>query len=138
MHIMRAKRSDRLLIRFLPTVKVQFVLIVGAALMGILLANAPGYGSSEQAAPNGKISMEAVSWKLVKKLAEPDAGLSGHRVIVLNPTDRSVMASGTTNRSGLIEFEVPQGTYTLLGASDVPQTVQVQAGQTAKFKLIVH
>jgi hypothetical protein len=123
---------------FLRSAKAQFGLLVGAALMAILLANATGYGYLQQTPPIGKISMKAVSWPLAKKLAEPDAGLRGRKVTVLNPADQTVIASGTTDRAGLIEFEIPQGTYTLLGASDEPQKVQVQAGQTVKFKLIVH
>jgi len=103
----------------------------------ILLVNAAGC-SSLGSAPNGKISVQAVSWTLVQKLAEPDAGLSGHKVTVLNPTDKSIVASGTTDSSGIIEFSVPAGTYTLLGASDEPETVQVQSGQTQSFKLVVH
>ena len=85
----------------------------------ILLVNAAGC-SSVGSAPNGKIVVQTVSWTLVQKLAEPDAGLSGHKVTVLNLTDKSVVASGTTDSSGIIEFDVPPGTYTLLGASDEP------------------
>jgi hypothetical protein len=138
MHIMRVKSSDCPLVRFAALVMVRLELVVIVALMAILLADSTGYSYLEQSPPNGKVSMKAVSWKLVKKLAEPDAGLIGHKVTIINPADRSVIASGTTNESGLIEFELPQGTYTLVGASDEPQTIQVQAGQTAKFKLIVH
>src|SRR5580693_199194 len=105
--------------------------------MAILLVNAVGCSSLGNA-PNGKISVQAVSWTLVQKLAEPDAGLSGHKVSVLNHTDKSVIASGTTDSSGIIEFSVPAGTYTLLGASDEPETVQVQSGQTQSFKLVVY
>jgi hypothetical protein len=104
----------------------------------ILLTYAAGCSYLERTAPNGKISIQAVSWTLVKKLAEPNAGLSGHKVTILNPADRSVIASGTTDSSGIIEFEVPQGTYTLIGASDASQSVQVQAGQTVNFKLVMH
>ena len=138
MHVMRVKSSDYPLVRFLASVWVQVALVVSAALLGILLAGATGHSYSQQTLPDGKISLKAVSWKLVKKLAEPDAGLSGHEVTILHPADRRLIASGTTDSSGLIEFELPPGTYTLLGASDEPETVQVQAGQTAKFKLIVH
>ena len=106
--------------------------------MVIQLAAATGCSYLQRTPPNGKISTQAVSWKLTKKLAEPDAGLSGHKVTVLNPVDQSVIASGTTDSSGLIEFDVPPGTYTVLGASDAPQSVQVQAGQTVSFKMIVH
>jgi hypothetical protein len=138
MHLRRIRSSARSLVRFLALVKVQLGLIAAAGLMGILLANSTGHSSIEQTPLNGKISMKAVSWKLVKKLAEPDAGLRGHKVAVLDPADNTVVASGITDRSGYIEFEIPEGTYTLLGASDAPETVHVQAGQTAKFKLVVH
>ena len=106
--------------------------------MVILIANGTGCSYLERTPPNGKISVQAVSWTLVKKLAEPNAGLSGHKVTILNSVDRNIIASGTTDSSGIIEFEVPEGTYTLLGASDEPQIVQVQAGQTVSFKLVVH
>jgi len=111
-----------------------------SVLIPILFANASGcnYLQQHTAPPNGKISLQAVSGELVKKLAEPDAGLSGHKVTVLSSIDRSVVASGTTNRSGLIDFDVPPGTYKLVGASDEPQDVQVQAGRTVNFKLVVH
>jgi len=104
----------------------------------ILIASATGCSYLQRTPPNGKISVQAVSWKLVKKLAEPNAGLTGHKVTILNPADQSVIASGTTDSSGLVEFDVPPGTYTLLGASDQPQNVQVQPGQTSNFKLVVH
>jgi hypothetical protein len=106
--------------------------------MAILLGAAAGCSYLERTPPNGKISVQVVSWTLVKKLAEPNAGLSGHRVAILNPTDRSVIASGITDSSGIIEFEVPQGRYILLDASDEPQSVNVQAGQILNFKLVVH
>ena len=82
--------------------------------------------------------MKVVSWKLVKKLAEPDAALSGREVTVLNPAHQSVVASQTTDGSGLVEFDLPPGTYTLTGASDEPQSVQIQSGQTTSLKLVVH
>jgi hypothetical protein len=104
----------------------------------ILMAEAIGCSYLQGTPPNGKISVQAVSWKLVKKLAEPDAGLSGQKVMVLNPEDRSVVASGVTDSTGRIEFDVPQGNYVLVGASDEPQNVQVRAGQATVFKLVVH
>ena len=106
--------------------------------MTILIAQAAGCSYLQSTPPNGKIEVQAVSWKLVKKLAEPDAGLSGHRVSVLNPADKSIVASGTTDSTGILSFDLPPGTYTLIGASDEPQSVQVQSGQTANFKLVVH
>jgi hypothetical protein len=135
---MRVQSSNFLVTWFFHSTKAQCGLLVGAILIAIMLANATGYSYLQQTPPIGKISMKAVSWPLAKKLAEPDAGLRGHKVSVLNPADQTVIASGTTNRSGLIELEIPQGTYTLLGASDEPQRVHVKAGQTTKFKLIVH
>jgi hypothetical protein len=106
--------------------------------IAVLLASAAGCSYLQSKPPDGKISVQAVSWKLVKKLAEPNAGLSGHKVTVLNPADQSVIASGTTDSSGILEFDVPPGTYTLVGASDQPQSVQVQSGQTSNFKIVVH
>jgi Prealbumin-like fold domain len=106
--------------------------------MTILLAQAAGCSYLQSTPPPGKIEVQAVSWKLVKKLAEPDAGLSGHKVSVLNPADKNVVASGTTDSSGILSFDLPPGTYTLIGASDEPQSVQVQSGQTATFKLVMH
>jgi hypothetical protein len=120
--------------RIKKNARYHFFLLV----MVILLADGTGCSYLQGTPPNGKISVQAVSWTLVKKLAEPNAGLSGHKVTILNPADRSVIASGTTDNSGIIEFDVPDGTYTLLGASDEPQSVKVQAGQTVNFKLVVH
>jgi hypothetical protein len=104
----------------------------------ILLASATGCSYLQGIPPNGKISVQVVSWKLVKKLAEPDAGLKGRKVTVLNPADQGVVATGTTDGSGVIEFDLPQGSYILVGASDAPQSVQVRAGQTLNLKLVVH
>ena len=42
--------------------------------------------------PKGQIVVQAVSWTLVKKWAEPDAGLPGHKVIVQSAEDHSVIA----------------------------------------------
>jgi hypothetical protein len=102
----------------------------------IVLASANRCAYLQSAPPNGRISVQAVSWKLVKKLAEPDAGLIGHKITIL--ANRRVIASGTTGNSGLVEFDVPPGTYTLLGAGDEPQDVQVQSGQIVNFQLVVH
>jgi Prealbumin-like fold domain len=106
--------------------------------MAVLYAGATGCSYLQRTPPNGKISVQVVSWNLVKKMAEPNAGLSGHQVSILNPGDQSVVASGTTDSSGLIEFDLPPGTYTLVGIGDGPQPVQVQPGQTASFKLVLH
>ena len=61
-------------------------------LLVILLAHVTGCSYQQSTPKNGKISVQAVSWTLVKKLAEPNAGLSGHKVTILNPVDRSVIA----------------------------------------------
>jgi hypothetical protein len=114
--------------------RYRFLLLATA----ILLAYTTGCSYLKRTPPDGKISVQAVSWTLVKKLAEPNAGLSGHKVTILNPADQSVIAAGTTDSSGIVEFEVPPGTYTLVGASDEPQNMQVQSGQTVNFKLVVH
>ena len=135
---MRVQFSHFPLPSFPRSIKAKFGLLFCAVLLAIPLAYKTGYSYLQQTPPIGKISMKAVSWPLAKELAEPDAGLSGHAVTVLDPVERTVVASGTTDSMGLIEFEIPQGTYILLGASDEPQKVQVRAGQTAKFKLIVH
>jgi hypothetical protein len=107
--------------------------------MLLLITHAMGCGILPGTPPaDGKIVVHLVSWKLVKKLAEPDAGLSGRKVTILNPADRSVVAAGTTDGSGLLEFDLPAGNYILVGASDEPQSIQVQAGQTLNLKLVVH
>jgi hypothetical protein len=54
-------------------VRYRFFLVA----MAILFANAAGCSYLQSSPPNGKVSVQAVSWKLVKKLAEPNAGLSG-------------------------------------------------------------
>ena len=108
-------------------------------LLTISLLEAASACSYLQPTPqNGKLEVQAVSWKLVKKLAEPDAGLTGHKVTVLNPSDKSVVATKTTDSSGIVDFDLPAGTYTLLGASDEPQSVQIQSGQTTNFKIVMH
>ena len=107
-------------------------------LTAAVLAGATACSYLQRTPPNGKISVQAVSWEAVKKLAEPNAGLAGHKVTILKSADQSVIASGSTDGSGVVEFDVPPGTYTLLGASDQPLNVDVQPGQTSNFKLVVH
>ena len=88
--------------------------------------------------PNGQISVQVVSWPLVKKLAEPDAGLPGHKVTLLKLADRSVIAEKFTDVYGSVLFDVPAGTYTVLGIGKEPETVTVESGQIVKLKLVVH
>jgi hypothetical protein len=88
--------------------------------------------------PTGHISVKAVSWKLVKKYAEPEAGLVGHKITIINPSDGQVVAEKLTDNLGYAIFEVPAGSYTIKGIGGGPQTVVVSPGQTVGFKLIVH
>jgi hypothetical protein len=88
--------------------------------------------------PKGQIVVQAVSWPLVKKYAEPDAGLPDHKVVVRNATDQSIVAEQTTDASGILAFNVPAGKYFVLGVGDQPQEVAVESGQTVKLKLVVH
>ncbi len=37
--------------------------------------------------PTAHISVKAVSWELVKKYAEPEAGLVGHKITIVDPSD---------------------------------------------------
>ena len=88
--------------------------------------------------PKGQIVVQAVSWPLVKKYAEPNAGLPDHKVVVQNATDQSIVAEQTTDASGILAFNVPAGKYLVLGVGDEPEQVAVESGQTVKLKLIVH
>jgi hypothetical protein len=88
--------------------------------------------------PKGQIVVQVVSWTLVKKWAEPDAGLPGHRVMVQSAEDRSVIAEKTTDASGILMFDVPAGRYIVLGVGDKPEAIAVESGRVVKLKLIVH
>ena len=82
--------------------------------------------------------VQVVSWPLVKKLAEPDAGLPNQKVTLLKVTDRSVIAEKFTDTYGNVLFDVPAGTYTVLGIGMEPENVMVESGQIVKLKLVVH
>jgi hypothetical protein len=86
----------------------------------------------------GQISVQVVSWPLVKKLAEPDAGLPNQKVTLLKVTDRSVIAEKFTDVYGNVLFDVPAGTYTVRGVDMGLENVTVGAGQRVKLKLVVH
>jgi hypothetical protein len=88
--------------------------------------------------PTGHISVNAVSWKLVKKYAEPGAGLVGHKITIIDPSDGRVVAEKSTDDLGYAIFDVPAGSYTIKGIGGEPQNVIVSPGQTVGFKLIVH
>jgi hypothetical protein len=82
--------------------------------------------------------VQVVSWPLVKKLAEPDAGLPDQKVTLLKVTDRSVIAEQFTDVYGNVLFDVPAGTYAVLGIGMGLENVTVGAGQRVKLKLVVH
>ena len=88
--------------------------------------------------PTGHISVKAVSWKLVKQYAEPEAGLVGHKITIIDPSDGRVVAEKLTDNLGYAIFDVPAGSYTIKGIGGEPQNVIVSPGQTVGFKLIVH
>jgi hypothetical protein len=88
--------------------------------------------------PKGQIVVQAVSWPLVKKYAERDAGLPGHKVVVQSAENQSVVAEETTDASGILVFDVPAGKYLVLGVGGPPEEVAVESASTVKLKLIVH
>jgi hypothetical protein len=88
--------------------------------------------------PAAHISVKAVSWKLVKKNAEPEAGLVGNRITIIDSSDGRVVAEKLTDDLGYAIFDIPAGSYTVMGIGGEPQRVVVSPGQTVEFKLIVH
>ena len=88
--------------------------------------------------PNGQISVQVVSWPLVKKLAEPDAGLPGQKLTLLKLADHSVIAEQVTDVYGNALFDVPAGDYVVRGVGMGLANVTVEAGQRVKLKLVVH
>jgi hypothetical protein len=87
---------------------------------------------------NGQISVQVVSWPLVKKLAEPDAGLPGQKLTLLKLSDHSVIAEQVTDVYGNALFDVPAGDYVVRGIGMGLANVSVAAGQRVKLKLVVH
>jgi hypothetical protein len=51
-------------------------------------------------------SRRAVSRKLVKKYAEPEAGLAGHKVTILDPSNGRIGAEKVTDNLGYAMFDV--------------------------------
>jgi len=88
--------------------------------------------------PTGQIQVKAVSWKLVQKYAQPGAGLVGHKITIVDPSNGHVVAEKLTDDSGYAIFDVPAGSYTVEGLGGEPQNVVVSPGQTVGFQLIVH
>jgi hypothetical protein len=84
------------------------------------------------------ISVKAVSWELVKKYAEPGAGLVGHKITIVDSSNGRTVAEKLTDNLGYAIFNVPAGRYTITGVGIEPQNVVVSPGQTIGFKLIVH
>src|SRR6516225_4572555 len=73
--------------------------------------------------PIGHIQVKAVSWKLVKKYAEPGAGLVGHKITIIDPSNGQVVAEKSTDNLGYAIFDVPAGSYTVTGLGGEPQNV---------------
>jgi hypothetical protein len=88
--------------------------------------------------PTGHISVKAVSWKLVKKYAEPGAGLVGQKISIIDPSDGRVVAEKLTDDLGYAIFDVPAGSYTIMGVGGELQNVVISPGQTVGFQLVVH
>jgi hypothetical protein len=114
--------------RLLPTVRaIALISLIGGCTL-----------FTSQPRGQGQIVVEAVSWQLVKKYAEPDAGLPGHKVVVEKEEDRSLVAEKTTDGTGILVFDIPAGKYLVLGAGEQPIDVAVESGATVNLKLIVH
>jgi hypothetical protein len=88
--------------------------------------------------PKGQIVVQVVSWPLVKKWAEPDAGLPGHKVTLQSSEHHSLIAEKTTDASGILVFDVPAGRYIVLGIGEQAETVTVETGRSVKLKLVQH
>jgi hypothetical protein len=106
--------------------------------MGIILMLEVFGGCALFRRPTGHIQVKAVSWKLVKKYAEPGAGLVGHKITIIDPSNGQVVAEKSTDDLGYAIFDVPAGSYTVRGLGGEPQNVVLSPGQTVGFQLIVH
>src|SRR5215471_17203097 len=84
--------------------------------------------------PAAHISVKAVSWQLVKKYAEPEAGLVGHKITIIDPSDGRIVGEKLTDNLGYAIFDVAAGSYTIIGLGAEPQNVVVSPGQTIGFK----
>ena len=88
--------------------------------------------------PTGHISVKAINWKVAKENAEPEAGLPGQMITIANRSDARVVAQKLTDNLGYAVFDVPAGSYKVMGLGGEPQTADVSQGQTVEFKLVVH
>ena|ERR1700730_9220562 len=92
----------------------RLVSIVGAVTLISLIAGCALFNPQ----PKGQIVVQMVSWPLVKKMANPDADLPGHKVTLQSAEDHSLIAEKTTDASGILVFDVPPGRYIVLGIGD--------------------
>jgi hypothetical protein len=88
--------------------------------------------------PKGEISVQVVSWPLVKQWAEPDAGFPGQKVTVESAEDHRLVAEKTTGASGVLMFKVPPGSYIVRSISNQSEIVTVESGQLVRLKLVAH
>jgi hypothetical protein len=87
--------------------------------------------------PTGHISVKAVSWKLVKKYAEPEAGLAGHKITIIDPSDGQVVAEKLTDNLGYASRCPPAAIPSKVSAASLKLSL-FSPGQTVGFKFIVH
>lgn len=109
--------------------------IIGAIALSFLVAGCALFSPRQ---PKGQIVVQAVSWPLVKKWAEPNAGLPGQRVTVQKAEDHSLVAEKTTDASGILVFDVPAGRYIVRGIGDESETVTVESARSVDLKLVQH
>ena len=88
--------------------------------------------------PKGAIVVQVVSWPLVKKYAEPDAGLPGQKVTVEKAEDHRQVAEQTTSASGILVFKVPAGSYIVRSIGNEAENVKVESGSSVSLKLVQH
>jgi hypothetical protein len=111
------------------------ILMVAVSL--VLAVTATECSSMTPPEPNGQISIFVVSWPLTKKLVVPEAGLPNHKVTLVDPSDQTVIATELTRRDGTVLFDLPPGTYEVLGAGN-PRIVYLEPAERVNLKLIIH
>lgn len=139
---MNSQKFDKLLSRHrsAPNKNLRTLAISIATVLPIVavLASCGSMSQPEaKAPPNGQISVFVVSWPLTKKLVVPEAGLPNHKVTLVDPADHSVIATERTGKDGTVLFDLPPGTYEVLGAGD-PRLVYLASAEQVNLKLIVH
>jgi len=112
------------------------ILAIGIASL-FAVAIASGCGSMNRHQTNGQISIFVVSWPLTKKLVVQEAGLPDHKVTLVDPSNSSVVATEFTRQDGTVLFDLPPGTYEILGAGD-PTTVYLNPAEHVNLKLVIH